>query len=345
MSGISLGHGLLWLLSFLAAAIPTTLYVSLVWWLDRYEKEPASLLAVTFLWGAVPSAFLSIVAEVILGIPIGLLGSKAAAMLETGLVAPIVEEAFKAFILFLLFVVYHKELDDVLDGIVYGAVVGSGFALTENTLYFLDAFRSGGVGAWGAVVFLRTIIFGLNHAFFTAITGASLGLARYARYSWQQVLAPLAGLSLAIAFHAVHNLFARLGSVFWGAIIISAVSDWAGVAFVFVLIALAWQREKAWISQELADEVPRGTITGQEYALLQSPGWRWAARWQTLWNDGWAAYARLGRFFQLSTELAFKKHQARLMGDEDGNAREIQALRVRIAQLRGQARRGGQVAG
>lgn len=334
MIGVGLSYGMLWLLSFLAATIPTILYVSLVWWLDRYEKEPSSLLAITFLWGAVPSAFLSLVVEVILGLPASLLSSKTVAILEAGLVAPVVEETFKALILFFLFVVYHKEFDDVIDGIVYGAVVGSGFALTENTLYFIEAFRIGGIGSWSTVVFLRTIVFGLNHAFFTATVGAGLGFARYARRGWQQALAPLAGLSLAIAFHAVHNLFAQLGSVICGVVLISVLSDWAGVTLIFVLIVLAWQREKAWITQELADEIIYGTITNQEFALLQSPRRRWVARLQTLWNDGWAAYIRLGRFFQLGTELAFKKHQARLMGDEDGNSREIAMLRARIAQLR-----------
>ena len=44
----------------LGALIPTTVYVLFVWWLDRYEKEPLWLLALAFLWGAVPAAIISL---------------------------------------------------------------------------------------------------------------------------------------------------------------------------------------------------------------------------------------------------------------------------------------------
>ena len=53
----------IWLVAILGALIPTIVYVLLVWWLDRYEKEPLWLLALAFLWGAVPAAIFSILVE------------------------------------------------------------------------------------------------------------------------------------------------------------------------------------------------------------------------------------------------------------------------------------------
>ena len=52
--------------SLLFAVIPTLCYVAIVWWCDRYEKEPFWLLAAAFLWGAVPAILLAIGGEVIL---------------------------------------------------------------------------------------------------------------------------------------------------------------------------------------------------------------------------------------------------------------------------------------
>ena len=37
------------LVAILGALIPTLFYVAFVWWLDRYEKEPLWLLALSFL--------------------------------------------------------------------------------------------------------------------------------------------------------------------------------------------------------------------------------------------------------------------------------------------------------
>ncbi len=326
--------GLLLLLSILAAAIPTMAYVFVVWWLDRYEKEPVSLLAVAFLWGAIPGVVLSVIAELIAGVPTSLLGEGVAAVLDTSFTAPVVEELVKALALFFLFLAFYKEFDGVLDGIVYGALVGFGFALTENVLYFLNAFDSGGFGQWGTVVLLRTVVFGLNHALFTSIVGAGLGLIRYRKAAWQRILIPLLALLLAMTLHGIHNLFAQLNDVLCGTILVSLISDWGGVVVIVVIAVLAWRREKTWIVLELADEVRRGVLTGPEYGLVQSPLQRLGARWDAWGSGGWMAYGRLGRFFQLVTDLAFKKHQARTMGDERGNLAEIEHLRKQIAALR-----------
>ena len=52
-------------LAVVAAGLPTLIFLGLVWWLDRYEKEPAHLLAVTFLWGALPAAVLAVTLDLL----------------------------------------------------------------------------------------------------------------------------------------------------------------------------------------------------------------------------------------------------------------------------------------
>jgi RsiW-degrading membrane proteinase PrsW (M82 family) len=166
------------LLSVLATALPTAVYLGVVWWLDRYEKEPLWLLAGAFAWGAVPAVVASLIAELIAGVPSGLLAGSFASTIDSSLSAPIIEELVKGLAVLLIFLAFRAEFDDVLDGIVYGAMVGFGFAMTENVLYFLSAYSTGGLADWGAVVFLRSVVFGLNHALYTSIAGAGLGLAR-----------------------------------------------------------------------------------------------------------------------------------------------------------------------
>ena len=50
--------------------------------------------------------------------------------------APIVEEVGKGLGLLLLFVTARRAFDGPVDGVVYGALIGAGFALTENIQYF-----------------------------------------------------------------------------------------------------------------------------------------------------------------------------------------------------------------
>lgn len=337
--------------SILAAGLPTAFYVLLIWWLDRYEKEPLGLLGVAFLWGAVPGIVISLLAELVLKVPISTLPAATANTLQIGLVAPVVEEVAKALALFGLFLAYRREFDDVLDGIVYGAVVGAGFALSENVLYFVDGFYDSGAAGWGVMVFLRAIVFGLNHAFFTSITGAGLGLIRHAHSLLQRAGVPLLALVGAITFHGIHNFFALANARFCGSLLISVLSDWGGVAIIVVIAFLAAQQERGWIVQELAEEVDRGTLSPQQYSIAASAWTRWRAQMQAL-GKGRGSWRRTGQLYQLASELAFQKHALRTWGDDEAPSRppfrgvrrdgaseggtsiEIAALRTHIAAVR-----------
>ena len=51
------------LAAILAAAVPAAFYGLLIWWLDRYEKEPLWLILVAFLWGSLPAIGLAVAFE------------------------------------------------------------------------------------------------------------------------------------------------------------------------------------------------------------------------------------------------------------------------------------------
>jgi len=133
-------------LSFLFGFIPMLVFSWVLYWLDRFEKEPKALLGTVFLWGALVAAGVAFIVNTVFGL--GLLrvtGSKAAAMFATGsLVAPPVEETLKGLAVLLVFLVFRREFDSTLDGIIYAGITALGFAATENTFYIYTYGYLGG---------------------------------------------------------------------------------------------------------------------------------------------------------------------------------------------------------
>ena len=80
-------------------------YAFVVWWFDRYEKEPWPLLVSVFMWGAAPAIVLALLVELVLDIPIKSLFTSELAYTFVGssLIAPVVEEFFKGLAVLAVF--------------------------------------------------------------------------------------------------------------------------------------------------------------------------------------------------------------------------------------------------
>ncbi len=299
------------ILSIAAAAIPVALYSILIYWFDYYEKEPLWLLMATFFWGAVPSVILAILASFVLSAPLQLIGGPLATdAFMAVMVAPPVEETVKAIALLAIFVLLRHEVDGLLDGIIYGAMVGMGFAMVENVFYFVAVYEEGGAEAWGALVFLRAIIFGLNHSLFTSVTGLGMAVARFSANRGVRIVAPLLGWSVGVALHAIHNLAATSGGLLC---LILPLTDWGGVLLVLVIIIWALLQERRWIRDYLRDEVTQGTLTAEQYAIACSKRRRLGYRLHLLLHEGPSAYRAATRFYRLCSELAYKRHHYELL--------------------------------
>src|SRR5262249_42847033 len=154
-------------------------------------------------------------------------------------------------------------------------------------LYVAQTYAESGIPPYGLQLGARYALFGLGgHAMSTGIFGAFLGIAIQTRRRWVRILAPIAGLILAIAAHLANNalpLVAALAAIAAGEP--PAVSDPPDMGFVdafassslleltiflpFLLItALAlWRssvRERRVICEELAGEVGRA-VSQSEY--------------------------------------------------------------------------------
>ena len=190
------------------AVVLTPLYVGFLVALDPLEHEPPWLLALAFGWGAGVATLGGGLATAVLESSSGaLLGLSAGARdaIGTVLFAPLMEEVAKGAFPFALFLLARHEFDDVADGIVYGGLVGLGFAVVEDLFYYAAAFLEGGLAGTGALFVIRGILTGFGHPLYTAVTGLGIGLAVQVRSRLARWLLVSSGLVVAVLLHALWN--------------------------------------------------------------------------------------------------------------------------------------------
>jgi hypothetical protein len=148
-----------------------------------------------------------------------------------------------------------------------------------------------------------------------------------------KVLAPLAGLLIAIGAHSFHNTLASLLPG-WGGMALGTFLDWTGWLFMFLFYLWALYREQTWIVKHLRAEVQDGVISAAHYRTACSTWAQSAARLGALFSGH---YKTTSRFYQVCAELAFKKEQLTAVGDEAGNQALVEKLRGELSQLAGSA--------
>jgi RsiW-degrading membrane proteinase PrsW (M82 family) len=313
------------LLAVLASVVPSLIYVGALYWTDRYEKEPKNLLAAAFLWGAIPAVVMALVVELFFSLPPDLIGPQALEAVRLGLVAPVLQEALKGVVVLFIARRYRREFDNVLDGIIYGAMVGFGFAMTGNLISYAGSFLLWGFQGLNGTAIVEGIIYALNNAFYAAVFGAGLGWGRLAQEKWQRWAFPLGGFALAVIVHALHNV---LSYNLLGLNAITVLSTVAGVVLLAVVAAWSLKREQDCLKAEL-----KGVVPDEVYRAVVMPGGRARAQWQALRRKGVRAWWRARRLHGLCAEMAFKRMQARLQPDETGIAEEAERLREEIDTL------------
>ena len=130
-----------WALSWALLALYALPVLFLVYVLDLYEREPLSLVLGALLWGAVAATTLSGFANDGWGLVVARVGGpEFAARWTAALTAPFVEETLKGLGVVMIYLIAPDEFDDMMDGFVYGAVCGLGFAVVEDVFYFMGVF-------------------------------------------------------------------------------------------------------------------------------------------------------------------------------------------------------------
>jgi protease PrsW len=309
------------------------LFAYILYWLDRYEKEPLLLLGGVFLWGAVIAAGSAFIINTVLGLGIYVFtNSSFATDFATGsLVAPLVEESLKGLAVLAVFLVFRREFDSVLDGIIYAGVAALGFAATENTYYiYTYGFQESGWSGLLSLTFIRIILVGWQHPFYTAFFGIGLAIARLNKSWFVKIFAPLLGLAVGMFVHAFHNTMAVILPGGLAGLAIGTAFDWTGWLFMFIVIIWANWREQLNLKKYLAAEVQARTITPAHFRTASSAWLQMFARIAAVFTG---KYFKTARFYQVCGEYAHKRNQYARLGDEGGNLAIIQKLRAEMAQL------------
>jgi len=319
-------------LSIFFGFVPMFFFAWFVYWLDRYEKEPAVLLGGVFIWGAVVASGAAFLVNTVLGLGIYMAtGSEGAADLTTGsLIAPIVEESLKGFAVLLVFLIFRREFDSVLDGMIYAGIAALGFAATENAYYiYTRGFQENGYLGLAGLVFIRVILVGWQHPFYTAFTGIGLAISRLNKNILIKFVAPILGWSGAVFTHSFHNTVASLingPSVLF----IGAFFDWSGWLIMFIFAMWMLWRDRQLLVKYLRDEVALGNMTTAQYYVACSAAAQGKARFSALSRG---RYKATDRFYQLCGELAHKKNELINLGDEGGNTARVARMREELKRL------------
>ena len=117
----------------------------------------------------------------------------------TRYVAPIIEEALKALVIWAL--MRSNRIGFLVDAAIFGFAVGTGFAIFEN-MYYLTILPNMNLGTWIVRGFGTAIMHGGATAIFAVISHTLLG-----QYPTRGRLALLPGLLIAMITHSVFNHF------------------------------------------------------------------------------------------------------------------------------------------
>ena len=154
----------------LLALAPAIILMIYVYFRDKYEKEPISLILKGVLLGAIIIFPVGLLENYLL--PFGKAYAPIAKAAWDGfVVAGAIEEAFKFFMVFIL-IWRNPNFNEKFDGIVYAVSVALGFAAVEN-LFYVFSGNSMQVGL------LRAFTAVPGHTIFGIVMGFYLGLARF----------------------------------------------------------------------------------------------------------------------------------------------------------------------
>ncbi|MXR22261.1 PrsW family intramembrane metalloprotease [Halobacterium bonnevillei] len=227
----------------LLSVVPALAMAGLVWKADVTRREPLELLVVTFSFGFLFAGFAAVLNSAVSGVFFGSLSEQSplwllllAPALYYFLVVGPVEEVVK-WLAVRLYAFRSERFDAVVDGAVYGAVAGLGFATIENAIYIarevvLASQVAGPVSA--AEIGLQTAavrtLAGPGHVIYSAFAGYYLGLAKFNPEDAGPIV--VKGLVVASVLHAVYNTVVTNLTIFTDPLGVSA-----GLAFIgFVVV-------------------------------------------------------------------------------------------------------------
>jgi RsiW-degrading membrane proteinase PrsW (M82 family) len=323
------------ILMFGLLAVPFWLFLAE---LDFLEREPPSLRILAFAWGGLVATSVSIPGSTALDNLIAKLGSPdLAAEWGAALAGPTVEEIAKTLGVVAIVLIARAQVNSVLDGIVYGALVGLGFQIVEDIVFAIGAVQQAGGGDRIQPVITTFLVRGFlagvwSHTLFGALAGAGIGylVVNRDRSRARRIAVAALALLAAWASHSLWNspLFREgLGD---GAVALLAVLLFKGLPpllLVLYLVRRAHDREAAYYVAILATVRDPDLITDGELRVLGSGSRRGAARRHAAASAGRKARAAVRRLQRAQAGLAVELSRAE--ADVPDDAADARAAEVR----------------
>ncbi len=216
-------------IAFLGGLIPALFW--LWFWLrdDNRRPEPYLLIAITFIAG-------------MMVVPVALpLQKFACDLMQAGTCYPagdnlmtlwvIIEEVLK-YAAALIVILWHREVDEPIDMVIYMIVIALGFAALENALFIFKPLGEGAAIDAALAGSFRFLGATLLHVLASGTVGMALALAFY-RSPLIRLLYATLGLFIAIVLHALFNFFILDAS---GETILGVfLFVWMGIIMLFLL--------------------------------------------------------------------------------------------------------------
>lgn len=296
------------------ALVPLAIVLFAAWWLDRWEPEPRALLALGLLYGA-GAAVLGTLwgGNLTLRMASQWLDPSQLDVFTVAFQGPFVEEVIKGLGLLLILAIARREFDGPIDGFIYAAMIGAGFAFTENIIYFANA----GAGSLVWTLVVRGILSPFAHALFTGITGMILGAAARRGGAARIGLSWLVGVTLAVLAHAFWNSGSVLLLPLLGLDPANPVA-WIGYYLAIdvpLFLLLCWalfrlrSHDQAMTRARLEEYAEKGWFTANEVTMITD----WDARTRALkWakEGGPRRHRAMRDFIEDATRLAYAREHA-----------------------------------
>lgn len=186
MNGDFLLHALLGLL-------PVCCFLAALMYLDSYKLIPMRWIVGCIVLGC---------AAAIVSYPINILGLDGLEISfapYTRYVAPVIEEALKAFVIVAL--MRRNRIGFLVDAAIFGFAIGAGFAIFEN-LFYLQSLPDTQLGTWIVRGFGTAVMHGGAAAIFSMVSHTFYGL-----YPTAGSINLLPGFVVAVVVHSIFNHF------------------------------------------------------------------------------------------------------------------------------------------
>ena len=294
--------------TLITTALMVVCYLIIVRLVDMNEKEPLWAMAAFFVLGA--------------GVSVAMVHAVGTPILDLQpLMGAVIKEAARfgaigAGVLGLL--AYGRkrgwdEFNGLLDGIVYGATVGLGFATAREVM---DQVLIGGFAVPGEEVgmfagFHKIFLTGLAEGVFGAIIGAGIGAAVESRSVALKVIWPIVGLGVAMAANWGYVALGK-GNALSGTqgMVRAQIALALPVVIVIAVVIFALLSERRAIRDQLSSEQEEGVVTAADLSLLQNVMARELTYLKTLFSGKVGPWLKLKVLHNRQVQLAFVKQSA-----------------------------------